>query len=205
MLVVPGTFCSLRWGELAALTRDAVDLERGVVHVRVTLVELADGHLATGPPKSAAGRRVVAISPSLLPVVATHLNEFVGPDSSDLGPQGAPVRRSNFQKHWVAPVGTAGVPAPAVRPTRRGDQGQNGLQSGLVRTVRRPEVDVRVVRPPAAEEGPVAMALQRFDGRDLLGRLTQGGEVDGEPVEVGPDGRQDGGRTRLLAAAGAPP
>ena len=117
--MVPGTFCSLRWGELAALTRDAVDLERGVVHVRVTLVELADGHLATGPPKSAAGRRVVAISPSLVPVVATHLNEFVGPDSSDLGPQGAPVRRSNFQKHWVATVEAAGVPPVHFHDRRR--------------------------------------------------------------------------------------
>ena len=111
--MVPGTFCSLRWGELAALTRDAVDLDRRVVHVRVTLVELADGRLLTGPPRSAAGRRVVAIPPSLLPVAATHLDRFVGPESSALvftGATGAALRRSNFQKHRVAAVEAAGVP-----------------------------------------------------------------------------------------------
>jgi len=113
LLVVLGTFCSLRWGELAALTRNAIDLDRGVVDVRVTLVELADGRLLTGPPKSAAGRRVVAIPPSLLPVVAAHLDEFAGSETSALvftGAKGAALRRSNFQKHWVAAIQSAGVP-----------------------------------------------------------------------------------------------
>ena len=113
LLVVLGTFCSLRWGELAALTRDGVDLERGLVDVRVTLVELADGRLVTGPPKSAAGRRVVAVPPSLVPVVAAHLGTFVGPGPTDLvftGAKGAALRRSNFQKHWVAALASADVP-----------------------------------------------------------------------------------------------
>ena len=38
LLVLLATFGSLRWGELAALARDHVDLESGVVRVRVALV-----------------------------------------------------------------------------------------------------------------------------------------------------------------------
>lgn len=112
LLVVLGTFCSLRWGELAALTRGTVDLDRAVVDVRVTLVELADGRLLTGPPKTAAGRRLVSIPPSLVPVVQAHLDSYVGQEPSALvftGAKGGAVRRSNFQKHWTAALATAGL------------------------------------------------------------------------------------------------
>jgi integrase len=76
LLVLLAVFCSLRWGELAALTRDAVDQEHGIVSVRVGVVELAGGQLVTGPPKSAAGKRDVSIPAFLLPDVAAHLEDF---------------------------------------------------------------------------------------------------------------------------------
>jgi integrase len=66
MLVLLATFCSLRWGELAALTTDAVDLERGRIHVRATLIEMSDGQQLVGPPKTTGGRRVVAVPPGLV-------------------------------------------------------------------------------------------------------------------------------------------
>ena len=59
--VLLGTFGSLRWGELAALRRQDIDLDAGAVHVRYSLTELSSGAYAFGPPKSAAGRRQVLI------------------------------------------------------------------------------------------------------------------------------------------------
>jgi len=110
LLVLLATFCSMRWGELAALTRHDLDAAGGWVHVRHGLVELGDGSLVVGPPKTAAGRRTVAIPVNLLPAVRAHLDEFVGPGPTSLvfaGPNGAPLRRSNFQKHWRAALAAA--------------------------------------------------------------------------------------------------
>jgi len=112
LLVLLATFCSMRWGELAALTRHDLDAADGWVHIRHGLVELGDGSLLVGPPKTAAGRRTVAIPANLLPAVREHLAEFVGAGPTSLvfsGPKGAPLRRSNFQKHWRAGLAAAGL------------------------------------------------------------------------------------------------
>jgi integrase len=84
----------------------------GWVHVRNALVELIDGSLVIGAPKTAAGRRVVAIPAALLADVHDHLQRFVGgADASPVftGPKGALLRRSNFQPHWRKALESAGV------------------------------------------------------------------------------------------------
>ena len=104
MLVLLGTFGSLRWGELAALTRGAVDAEAGLVHVRVSASE-PYGKFVVGPPKSAAGRRTVALPEAVLPGLREHLRRYVADDDAALvftGPTGVHIRRSGFQKHWRA-------------------------------------------------------------------------------------------------------
>jgi integrase len=110
LLVLRATFGSLRWGELAALTRQNVDTELGAVRVSAALVELRDGRLVVGPPKSAAGRRTVALPAGLLPAVKEHVTTFVRDEPNALmfaGPKGAPLRRSNFQKHWRVALAAA--------------------------------------------------------------------------------------------------
>jgi integrase len=105
-------FCSLRWGELAALTRSAIDQEHGVVSVRASVVELARGPLVTGPPKSAAGKRDVTMPEFLLPDVAAHLDEFTAANPRALvftGPKGAQLRRSNFSRAWSKAAKAAGL------------------------------------------------------------------------------------------------
>ncbi len=112
LLVLLATFGSLRWGELAALTRQHVDAETGLVHVRFSLVELGDGKLVVGPPKSAAGRRTVALPATVLDDLRGHLAAYVEPSPEALvftGPKGAPLRRSNFQKQWRAALDGAGL------------------------------------------------------------------------------------------------
>ena len=112
MLVLLATFASLRFGELAALQRCNVELESGFVQVKFTMSELTDGSLVVGPPKTTAGRRVVAVPSTLLPDLRRHMAEFVGPEPDALvfaGPRGGPLRRSNFQKWWTPAVKAAGV------------------------------------------------------------------------------------------------
>jgi integrase len=70
-LVLLAVFCSLRWGELAALRRHHVDLASSTVRIHESVVELTDGSLVTGPPKSLAGHRVVSIPAALLPCCRT--------------------------------------------------------------------------------------------------------------------------------------
>jgi integrase len=57
LLVLLAVFCSLRWGELAALRRKHIDTSASLIRVEAAVVELVNGALVTGPPKSASGLR----------------------------------------------------------------------------------------------------------------------------------------------------
>lgn len=59
-MLLLATFASLRFGELAALRRRDIDLERCCVRVVRSLVQMNDGSLTEAEPKSRAGRRVVS-------------------------------------------------------------------------------------------------------------------------------------------------
>jgi integrase len=112
LLILFAVFCSLRWGELAALTRDAIDQGHGIVSVRASVTELARGPLVTGPPKSAAGKRDVTIPAFLLPDVDAHLDDFTAAKPSALvftGPKSAQLRRSNFSRAWTKAVEASGL------------------------------------------------------------------------------------------------
>ena len=107
-------FCSLRWGELAALQRYRIDLVTQVIAVRASVVELAKGPLVMGPPKSEAGKRNLSIPAFLLPDVAAHLEDFTAADPRALvfvGPKGAgaQLRRSNFTRQWKKATEAAGL------------------------------------------------------------------------------------------------
>jgi integrase len=111
-LILLAVFCSLRWGELAALARYCVDTDTGIISVRASVVELARGPLVTGPPKSAAGKRDVTIPAFLLPDVTAHLEDFTAADPRALvftGPKGAQLRRSNFTRAWSRAAAAAGL------------------------------------------------------------------------------------------------
>jgi len=73
--------------------------------------------MVLGPPKSNAGRRIVGVPRTIVPVLTEHLAAFVGPEPDALvfpGPLGAPLRRGNFnrQSGWpqaVAAIGATGL------------------------------------------------------------------------------------------------
>ena len=115
-MILVATWCGLRIGELAALSRADVDLPGRVVRVRRQLQELADGRQVFGPPKTAAGHRSVAIPPHVLVDLRHHMDTYVGPGPDAMvftGADGDLLRRSNFTRRVWHPacraVGVAGL------------------------------------------------------------------------------------------------
>lgn len=117
-MVLLATFASLRWGELVVLRRRNLDLERGIVRVVAAYNELSTGEMHLGPPKSAAGHRIVAIPRSIVSDLDRHVVEFAAPGPDGLvfaGSTGAPLRRSNFNKEVPWPDITRAVDLPGLR------------------------------------------------------------------------------------------
>jgi integrase len=112
-LVLLAMFSSLRWGELGALRRCDIDLAAGTVRVSRQLAEARGGGFVFGPPKSAAGMRVVTIPEVIIPVVQWHLTCFAQPGDGGLmftSPRGRPLRHSQFrQREWLPALEAAGL------------------------------------------------------------------------------------------------
>lgn len=102
-LVLLAAWCSLRREELLGLQRRDFDFTLGTVRIERTLVELQSGELVVGPPKSAAGKRTIAIPPHVLPELADHMATNVGsePDAFVFtGEKGGPLRPKALQQAW---------------------------------------------------------------------------------------------------------
>jgi integrase len=113
-MILLGAWCSLRFGELAALTRHQINPIQGVIDVQETLTETADGQHRLGPPKTKAGRRTVTIPPHIVPEVEAHLAKYVGsgPDALVFPATGGNgyLRRSNFTRRvWKPATEAVGV------------------------------------------------------------------------------------------------
>ncbi|HLN15500.1 MAG TPA: site-specific integrase [Acidimicrobiales bacterium] len=111
-MVLLAAYGSLRFGELAGLRRDRVDLLHRTVRIDQQAVELADGRVIFGEPKSEAGRRSVAIPDELAGVLDGHLLDHVGPEPNALvftSPEGHPLRRTKFRSRWRAACEAAGI------------------------------------------------------------------------------------------------
>ena len=112
-LILLAMFTGLRWGELAALRRCDIDLDARTVRVTRQLTEIRGDGIAFGPPKSAAGKRVVTIPEVISPVLQWHLSCFAGDGDEGLiftSPEGRPLHHSNFRRRvWLPALVTAGL------------------------------------------------------------------------------------------------
>jgi integrase len=116
-LVLLTAFASLRWGEVTALRRCDIYTETGTVRVQGAYVELSNGQMILGPPKSRAGLRTVSIPTKIMPDVIAHLAKHTAPENDALvftGLRGGPLRRSGWNKatgwpHVVASIGAEGL------------------------------------------------------------------------------------------------
>jgi integrase len=108
------TFASLRWGEITALTRNDLDLERRTVRTRRQFLTVRGG-LQLGPPKSRAGNRMVSFPAAILPELQHHLDTYSldGPDGLVfVNERGQPWNRGNFNRavRWRKARKQIGVP-----------------------------------------------------------------------------------------------
>jgi integrase len=106
VLVYTAAYTGLRWGELAGLQRQQIDLGRGAITVVEQLTEV-NGTLALGPPKTAAARRRVALPAFLVHLFEGHLAERAEPGPTGLvfsALEGGPMRRSNFRRRQWEPA-----------------------------------------------------------------------------------------------------
>jgi integrase len=110
LMLLLAAWAALRFGELIELRVYDIDLAEGVVHVRRGAVRLK-GEFVVGDPKSAAGKRSVALPPHLLPAVEKHLADCV-PNKPDalLFPSagGTHLQPSTLYRHFYRARAAAG-------------------------------------------------------------------------------------------------
>lgn len=125
LLVLLAAFCGVRWGELAGLRRNRVELIMSsddpdaevvgaVLVIKEQLLELSTGEIKTGPPKSRAGHRRVVVPTVVLPDLLEHLRWSSNPGADGYvfaTAAGKPLRRSNFGDKWRAARKSVGLPA----------------------------------------------------------------------------------------------
>ena len=113
VMVVLGSWCALRWGELIELRRKDVDLKVGRLKVR-RAAGVVNGQVVVGPPKSAAGVRDVAIPPHLIPAIRDHVATFAGWGRDGLvfpaAQSGGQIAHGTFYKTWDVARKAAGRP-----------------------------------------------------------------------------------------------
>lgn len=104
-LILLAVFGSLRWGELAGLQRNDIDLDTGTIRIERQLAEQRGGGFAVAPPKSEAGTRTVVIPQAITPIISHHMHTYVtaGPDSLVFtSAAGQPLRHANFRARiWL--------------------------------------------------------------------------------------------------------
>lgn len=112
MVVALGAFAGLRWGEVAGLCGDMLNLDQAALYVQRTVTEVA-GHTEFKPfPKSAAGRRVVPLPNWLVTELADHVKQFPKGERGLVFPNdaGAPLRRGLFRTRvWRPALVRAGL------------------------------------------------------------------------------------------------
>jgi integrase len=108
-LVLMAGFTGLRWGELAALHREHLDLLRGSVDVRYSVSEV-NGHIEEVGTKTGE-RRTVPLPKFLCDILLDHLGHFSSPDGLVFtSPEGGPLRRQNFySRHFKPALGRSGL------------------------------------------------------------------------------------------------
>ncbi|WP_326621136.1 site-specific integrase [Streptomyces decoyicus] len=112
VLVLLAAFTGLRFGELAALERHDVDLERRTISVRRSQAETRTQGLTIKAPKSGAGIRTVAFPASLVDELAAHLSQHAESGRSGLifvGQRGGRLRRNNIRRVWLQALRAAGL------------------------------------------------------------------------------------------------
>jgi integrase len=111
-MVLVAAFGGLRFGELCALRRDAVDEVKSTVRVTQTLIDVKN-RLSFGPPKTKTSLRTVTLPRSVMVELVKHVDANVGEDANSLlftFLSGKPIRRAWFRTRvWLPATKRAGL------------------------------------------------------------------------------------------------
>ena len=121
LLVLLATWCQLRRGELLELRRQDIDILHGTLDVGRSRTFLMTGNALVKAPKTAAGRRTLAIPAKVQPALVEHLERFVGAAQDSLvftGDRGGPVSRAVLQRAWTRARTAAGRTDLRIRDLR---------------------------------------------------------------------------------------
>ncbi|RKT84038.1 Site-specific recombinase XerD [Saccharopolyspora antimicrobica] len=102
----------LRWGEVAGLCTDALDLDGGTLSVVRTVTEVSGHTTFKSFPKSKAGRRTVPLPPWLIEVIGEHIRRWPPLDEGLVfsNTVGKPLRRTLFRSRvWKPSLVRAGL------------------------------------------------------------------------------------------------
>lgn len=103
VVVLLAAWCQLRRGELLGLRRQDVDVLRATLSVEQSRTFTRSGRSIVKEPKSATGRRTIAIPSHVLPALAEDLLRFTAPEPEALvltGATGVPLTAGVLQKAW---------------------------------------------------------------------------------------------------------
>jgi integrase len=109
VLVYTAAYTGMRWGELAGLGVQRLDLLRGTIEVTEALTEV-NGHVRIGPTKTGKSR-TLSIPRFLVALLAEHLATF--PTAGGYvfsSAEGTPLRRNFYRRHYKPAVKRAGLP-----------------------------------------------------------------------------------------------
>ncbi|MCL7377049.1 site-specific integrase [Streptomyces sp. 35G-GA-8] len=105
LLIITAAYTGMRWGELAALRRDAVtaDATALIVHPDHGALHEINGHHSYGPPKTAASDRTITLPPFLTDLITQNLRSHQR-DHVFTTVTGRLLRRSVMQRRYWAPA-----------------------------------------------------------------------------------------------------
>jgi integrase len=107
-LIYSAAYLGCRWGELAGLKRENVNLLKSYLTIQGTLEEVAGRLTYVEETKSAASRRRLTLPAFLVEILTEHLARAVPSEYVFTGRDGAPLRRSNFRRrHWKPALASA--------------------------------------------------------------------------------------------------
>ena len=111
-IVATAAGAGLRWGEVAGLRTDVLDLDAARLSVIRTVVEVSGNTSFKSFPKSRAGRRTVPLPGWLLPIIREHLDRWPTEPNSPIfaNEVGAPLLRTSFRSRiWRPSLVRAGL------------------------------------------------------------------------------------------------
>lgn len=113
-LVATAAGAGLRWGEVAGLREDVVDLDAGTVSIVRTVIEVAGKRSFKPFPKSTAGRRVVPLPQWVVTAIREHVRRWPQESTSPIfanelgGPLGRTIFRSRVWRPSLVRAGLLG-------------------------------------------------------------------------------------------------